>query len=569
MKTCWKWVGTWGTAVKKGMERVMNRWAWTGCLLAWFCCYCGAQEPRLVAGCPAMDAYDDVFKDQSLYWGEGVISHAGTPIVGMRAAYSSGAAQSDIRTLTYEDGSPLIEQGYLYYSMTSRTAGAGLCIYRLLLGTGKLELCGIIRGRVVEAGQEPAFWRVAAGHIMYDRKRSQWQLCMSCHAGEVANRQPRLHRLYAASSLPDVRFGAVTIDFTPLDYEGAAVGDEDGQIFYDADLQRWILIYASTHLPDGKEAPHYVLRLQTSQRPDGGFRGSTCATDLSATGITTSCIGGIRYVLSGDNAQDGQNVYRAYTYALQQGQVVFQAAGRLDIDLTDGGFRGWNNVTPIPEGPRTRYVLLTFDRMRATDESNWTYGNLYLYYSAETNAGQEFAVYDRAGQLVQPANIHPQEATTVSLTQLHFRRMATLHPLFDELPLAEIDLSMPALAPHGNRYPCVIGQVRQCGRELRTEGEACVLGGTHQAMANYLLPLTQIAEGDSRYLYIGNAEGKAHYKVLATRRATDIEITLQDASTQEGKPVCTVPTDTPYVRLAFTIPTSTHSTPYRLYVFYR
>ena len=147
--------------------------------------------------------------------------------------------------------------------------------------------------------------------------------------------------------------------------------------------------------------------------------------------------------------------------------------------------------------------------------------------------------------------------------------MATLHPAFDELPLAEIDLSLPALAPNGNRYPCVKGQVCQYGSELRTTGEACVLGGTHQAMANYVMPLTQIAEGDSRYLYIGNATGEAHYKVLATRRATDIEITLQGSSSGEETPVCTVPTDTPYVRLAFTIPTSTHSTPYRLYVFYR
>ena len=527
-----------------------------------------AQTTPIVAGTVDLEYDDPVFKDHTLYWGQGVISRGQTPLTDMHAALSSGAAQSDIRTLTYEDGSPLIERGQLYYSMTSRTAGAGLCIYRLTLGTGQLELCGIVRGRVKEEGHEPAFWRMAAGHILYHREKGVWQLCASCHAGGVSNRQQRIHKLYHAISHTDLRFGITTLDCDPLDYEGAQIGDEDGQIYYDDELRRWVLVYASMYMPNGEKAPHYVLRLQTSKRPDGGFKGSTCAADLSATGITCSRIGGVRCVLSGDQARDNRNVYRAFTYKNMKGKVEFQSAGELDIDITDGGFRGWNNVTPIPEGDKTRYVLLTFDRTQSTKENNWTYGNLYLYYSAQTNEGSEYDVRDLSGKLSAKASIDPNDPKTLSVGQLHFRRMGSFHPQFDEMPLGKIDLHTDVTAPNGNRYPVLKGKVQYADGHLwAQDGEACILGGTHYAMANYVLPLDDIVTGECRYLYLGDEKGKAHYKVMADRVDEGINITLYSATKNAEQKVCQLPSNTPFIRLAFVIPTETHSTPYRLFVF--
>ncbi len=538
--------------------------------LAMWCCMnpLRAQYAAVPAGSVDLEAADPVFLDRALYWGQGVLSRGQTPIVDMHAAFSSGAAQADIRTLTFEDGSPLIEDGQLYYSMTSRTAGAGLCIYRLTLGTGRLELCGIVRGRVKEEGQEPAFWRMAAGHIMYHRQEGRWQLCASCHAGGVKNRKERIHRLYFASSCNDLRFGVNTLDCDPLDYESPQVGDEDGQIYFDAELGRWVLVYASMYLPDGTKAPHYILRLQTSRRPDGGFGGPTCATDLNATGITCSRIGGVRCVLSGDQARDGKNTYRAYTYTHRKNKVEFQPAGRLHIDLTDGGFRGWNNVTPIPEGDRTRYVLLTFDRMQSTKENNWTYGRLYLYYSAQTNAGSEFDVRDLSGRLSGRANVNPKDSATFTVDRLHFRRMGSFHPRFDELPLGRLDLRTDVTLPNGNPYPAVRGSVRHQDGRLwpQGDGEACVLVGNHMAMSNYVMPLHGIVRGESRYLYLGDADGNAHCRVLATRTSEGYDISYHPAQ-GEPRPICRVSAQTPSIRLAFVIPTETHSTPYRLFVF--
>lgn len=544
-------------------------------------CLCSAiaqaQHTPTVAAMVDLGYGDDVFRDNALYWGQGVSGSGKTPFAPMYAALTSGSAQADIRTLTFEDGSPLIHDGCLYYSMTSRTAGAGLCIYRLTLGTGQLSLCGIVRGRVVEEGAEPAFWRMAAGHLMYHRPSGLWQLTASCHAGEVTNRRKPIHRLYVATSRNDLRYGVNTIDCTPLQYQSPQQGDEDGQVYYDDELRRWVLVYASRFLPDGTKSPHYILRLQTSKHSNHGFSGHTCATDLNATGITCTRVGGLRCVLSGDQASEGRNVYRAYTYSHRRGEVEFSPAGQLDIDLTDGGFRGWNNVTPIPDGAGTRYVLLTFDRTPSTQENNWTYGRLYLYYSAQTNKGCEFNVRDLSGRLIARADVDPRDSLTLQVSQLQFRRMSSLHPQFDEMRLGQFSAHTPITQPHGNAYPVVRGQVRYADGQLWPDAQdneaddapldACLLVGTHYAMSNYLLPLQGIAMGDSRYLYLGDAQGHAHCRVVATRTGEGYQLTLHGPALQVPQSVCTLPAHTPLVRLAFVIPTETHSTPYRLFVF--
>ena len=111
----------------------------------------------------------------------------------------------------------------------------------------------------------------------------------------------------------------------------------------DKEMKRWVMIYASTRQPDGSKGT-YVLRLQTSKRPDGGFRDYSCATNVNSTGVTSSMVGGKRYVFSGDVQSDGHNNYPVFTYP------DLKKVGRLNIDITDGGTRGWNNVTPFPEG---------------------------------------------------------------------------------------------------------------------------------------------------------------------------------------------------------------------------
>ena len=281
-------------------------------------------------------------------------------------------------------------------------------------------------------------------------------------------------------------------------------------------MKRWVMIYASTRQPDGSKGT-YVLRLQTSKRPDGGFRDYSCATNVNSTGVTSSMVGGKRYVFSGDVQSDGHNNYPVFTYP------DLKKVGRLNIDITDGGTRGWNNVTPFPEGLNTRYVFLAFDRGVTTDENVWTYGRLHLYYSRERNPGLEFPL--QRGDVTLPASVQP----TYGPTDLHFMRHATWNNLFaHDLRVGVLDLSdQVADVKNSNMYPA-FGNValRQEGDALKpiSAGDAGVICGLHLPLSDYILSLEDIHQGDSRYLYLGDRQGQAFLKVMFTRTADDIVI---------------------------------------------
>lgn len=453
--------------------------------------------------------------EDTLYWGVGTTGSASTPIKTAEQTLSCGSAIADIRPLTYEDGSPLIENNRLYYSVSSRTGGAGPAILELHLGTCELKMTGVLR-----TSYEHQMWQGMASHIMYDRTTGFWQVTIPLHKTDPATGK-WTHLLAVKKSFSDLRYGATRLDFELLDYEKPTIGDEDAQIFYDSDLKRWVMIYASTRQPDGSRG-NYILRMQTSKRPDGGFRDYRFATNVSSTGVTSTLVGGKRYVFSGDVQSDGHNNYPVFSFP----DLV--KVGQLNLDVTDGGTRGWNNVTPFPEGLDTRYVFLAFDRGVTTDENPWTYGRLHLYYSRERNPGLEFPL--RHGDVTLPASAQQK----YDPTQLHFMRYATWNNLFThDIRMGVLDLSDQVLdVRNSNMYP-TFGDValRQDGESIYrvTAGNAGVVCGLHLPLSNYILSLADIHEGDTRYLYLGDSEGKAFMKVLFTRKGGCLVVSIVDA----------------------------------------
>ncbi|GEM_PF-3157855 len=451
-----------------------------------------------------------LFQMDSLYWGEGVISDGHTPILNIQQSLSSGSALADVRSVTFEDGSPFIEDGKLYLSASSRTGGSGIAIVALTLGTGQLEFTGTISPLM-----SGTFRKISAAHIMYDRVRKVWQVTTPYH-------NPTDHRLWVASAYNDLRFGITTLDFSPLDYELPTKGDEDCQIFYDSKMHKWVMIYASTRRPDDKGG--YILRLQLSKRPDGGFKDYSYQTDVSATGVTTTLIGGVRYVLSGNTRGEKSNRYSVWSYP----DMKFVCD--LNIDIDDGAWRSWNNVVPVPEGDATRYVMMGFDRQLSTDEDNWTYGNLYFLYSRQRNPGLEFSMKDADGHVIRPAS----HDFRYRVEDLQFLRRSSRRFAFQDIPLGCIDFQYDVTRPRGNVYPN-IGQVDSLqyseGRLIpftEQKGEAAILAGIHHPLANYQVPLDDIAEGESRFLYLGSRDGHCAARVIATRISADqIQVSYQ------------------------------------------
>lgn len=468
-----------------------------------------AQHSFVVGKTELGDADSLLFQLDKLYWGEGVVTSGATSLMNMKQSLSSGSAFADIRAITYEDGAPIVEDGKLYLSGSTRTGGNGIAIVALTLGTGELEFTGTIS--CLMSGR---FWKISAPHIMYDRKRKLWQVTTPCHA-------PDDHLLWVANAYNDVRFGVSLLDFSPLDYEKPQKGDEDCQIFYDKKMHKWVMIYASCRRTDGGNG--YILRLQTSGRPNGGFKDYSYQTDVSATGVTTTLIGGKRYVLSGNMPDKKGNRYSVWSFP----EMKFVCD--LNIDINDGAFRGWNNLTPVPEGNATRYVMLGFDRQPTTDEDNWTYGNNYYLYSRQRNPGLEFDMKDADGKVIRQAS----KEFTYQVEDLELLRRGSRRFAFQDLLLGKIDLEYNILSTRGNVYPSIgeIDSLRyECGRLFPvtdSKGEAVILSGIHHPLANYLLPLDGIAYGDSRYLYVGSKTGAREARVVAKRIGEQIEVAFE------------------------------------------
>lgn len=456
-----------------------------------------------------------LFQLDRLYWGEGVISSGSTPIMSMTQTLSSGSALADIRAITYEDGAPVIENGKLYLSGSTRTGGAGIAIIALTLGTGELEFTGSI-----SSVMDGMFWKICAPHIMYDRNRKIWQVTTPCHA-------PFDHLLWIATAYNDLRFGVSVLDYKHLEYEKPSKGDEDCQIFYDDDMHKWVMIYASLRRPD--DGSGYILRLQTSDRPDGGFKDYSYQTDVSATGVTTTLIGGKRYVLSGNMPSGNVNRYSVWSYP----EMRFVCD--LNIDIDDGAHRSWNNLVPVPEGESSRYVLMGFDRQATTDEDNWTYGNTYFLYSRQRNPGMEFALKDEDGNVI----VEAAKEFPFQVNDLEFLRRGCRRFCFEDILLSKIDLEYDTTGPKGNMYPRIgtSDPVRFDNGCIHTvpagNNGAVALSGIHHPFANYLMPLDGISDGESRYLYIGDKNGKCAARIIATRKYEEISITFQGS----GEPV--------------------------------
>ena len=181
--------------------------------------------------------------EDTLYWGVGTQGSGATPIREAVQTLSSGSAIADIRPLTYEDGSPLIDNNKLYYSVSSRTGGAGPTILELDLGTSEIKVTGFLR-----TSYKHQMWQGMASHIMYNRTSGIWQVTIPLHKTDPATGK-WTHLLAVQKSYSDLRFGATRLDFELLDYEGPTIGDEDAQIFYDKEMKRWVMIYASTRQP--------------------------------------------------------------------------------------------------------------------------------------------------------------------------------------------------------------------------------------------------------------------------------------------------------------------------------
>ncbi|MCQ2399356.1 MAG: hypothetical protein MJ072_02495, partial [Clostridia bacterium] len=156
---------------------------------------------------------------------------SGKAVIKEVLAYiDSGVMQADMRTIRYENGDVMYENGKVYFTMSLRQhAGGGQGVISWVPGTTEFQLVGQIFYDIGDG----KWCSDVASSIIYNRKNSTWYVwyCSFSHG----------HVLAHSAFKGDPRFGITVIDSTlmPEDKEAprsAFVGksaDEDPDFFYD------------------------------------------------------------------------------------------------------------------------------------------------------------------------------------------------------------------------------------------------------------------------------------------------------------------------------------------------
>lgn len=284
----------------------------------------------------------------------------------MKASLSPGCGQADIRAITRPDGSPLIDEGRLWFTMTVR--GRGLPhplqgVFSMNPSVFDLKFEGII---VFDTG-DGMLRNELASHLFYDEASKEWRGWTVGFSAYGDDAQGAEKAVLAVSSTRDPRKGFSIMRAKPV---GLPQGmHEDPHGIYDVEAGKWRMLLA-------EHAGKFRASMWESDSWDQGYKRISGPVEMDSTGTSIAKIGSKRYAMFG--SADRKIYFRSYP--------GLEAAGELNIHLPpwndDHGTRIWPNVIPLPDGYPAPYIALMMDRVNfpGMPKRNWTYGALYLYH---------------------------------------------------------------------------------------------------------------------------------------------------------------------------------------------
>ena len=280
---------------------------------------------------------------------------------------TTGVGLADIRAITYEDGSPLLDKGRLWYTMSIR--GRALPhhiqgVFSMNPSVFDIKLEGVI---LFDRG-DGLLRNEVASHLIFDRNDNLWK-GLTTGFSAYANPELEKKQLLAIQSNRDPRFGFSIMEAKTF----GVVGDiEDPHILYDEEAKKWRML---TCVNEGG----YKAIIMEAEEWDRGYVKIAGPVAHNSTGTSIQKIGNERYCFSGSSERE----IFIYTYP------DLKEAGTLKMDLPPwdqaSGTRVWPNVVQLPDGYPFSYVALMMDRINYPGMvgPNWTYGALYLYHGFE------------------------------------------------------------------------------------------------------------------------------------------------------------------------------------------
>ncbi len=289
------------------------------------------------------------------------------------AALSPGIGQADMRTVTYEDGSPFFKDERLWILMTVR--GGGLPhpmqgIYSLNPSVFDIRFEGII---LYDRG-DGLLRNDLASNIFYDRSQREWRGFTTGFSsyGDPAKQEKK--ELWAVRSAKEPLQGLSIMHAKAT----GLIGDyEDPQCLYDARAGKWRMLLCENHRG-------YKAVIRESIHWDGPYERIAGPVTVNSTGTQIQKIGQKRYALFGSADR------KVYIYSYPDLKPVGQLRMHMPPWSDTSGTRVWPNVIPLPEGYPAPYIALMMDRLNfpGMTGANWTYGAMYLYHAHPTGGDE-------------------------------------------------------------------------------------------------------------------------------------------------------------------------------------
>lgn len=297
----------------------------------------------------------------------------------------AGISHADMKPIRYENGMPMMTDGRLFLTMSSRAEAGGFqSVISWNPSTCEFKMEGAL---FFDCGDD-CWCADVASSVLYDRNSKTWFVWATafshghvlCHGTSIADLRYGINVIDASLMPTERKFAAgepISLSDDTLWY--AKCGDEDPDFVYDGDSGRWYMTVCRCVTENGRNMYRYFLF--ESDEPFSGYRFVDKTLTGENTGGLITKIGGRHYFVCGSNF-DKRACYHVYDLH------DLSKVSYLDCDYDDGGFRGWGTIIPVPCGNRTRYVWMTFDRHCGSDY-NWSYGNIYVYESDLMNPGFE------------------------------------------------------------------------------------------------------------------------------------------------------------------------------------
>ena len=307
----------------------------------------------------------EVFQGMSTWLRVAGENGAHVVIAKATASLTPGMGQADIRAITDEEGTPLLDGGRLWFTATTR--GGGLPhpaqgVFSLNPGICDLKFEGVI---AFDRG-DGLLRNELASHIFLDRPSQEWRGWTTAFSafGDPAKKEKK--EILAARSTKDPRRGFSVMTSKPM----GLVGDyEDPHGISDKATGKWRMLLC-------QNVNGYKAAVFESSRWDGDFQRIAGPVAEDSTGTTIQKVDGVRYAFFGSS----DRCFHVCSFP------DLKPLGKLDLDLPpweeNGNGRVWPNLIPLPEGGPAPYLLLTFDRTNfpGMKGPNWTYGAMHLYH---------------------------------------------------------------------------------------------------------------------------------------------------------------------------------------------